>query len=64
MRANETMLPWHELERHLFYLAGLAKSEDCIKIRKTLRELVDGYQPQGEIVDLVYVKKNNDSYCM
>jgi FlaA1/EpsC-like NDP-sugar epimerase len=60
MRANETMLPWHELERHLFHLAGLAKSEDCIEIRKTLRELVDGYQPQGEIVDLVYNKKKSD----
>lgn len=60
MRANETMLPWHELHQHLLHLASLAKTEDCIEIRKTLRELVDGYQPQGEIVDLVYNKKKSD----
>ena len=56
MRANETMLPWHELERHLFHLAGLAKSEDCIEIRKPC---VSWWmkQPQWEIVDLVYVRK-------
>lgn len=30
---------------------------DCVLIRQVLRHVVDGYAPQGDIVDLVYNQK-------
>lgn len=57
MRANEIMLPWHELEAVLLSLLELTADEDCEQIRKVLRNVVSGYTPQGEIVDLVYNQK-------
>jgi FlaA1/EpsC-like NDP-sugar epimerase len=57
MRADEAFLPWSELEVILQQLLDAAKGNDCVLIRKILKQTVDGYSPQGEIVDLVFDQK-------
>ncbi|NLD01515.1 MAG: polysaccharide biosynthesis protein [Gammaproteobacteria bacterium] len=57
MRADEDFLPWVELEVVLQNLMTAAKSGDCEHIRQILRKTVDGYVPQGELVDWVYHQK-------
>ncbi|MDM7858482.1 polysaccharide biosynthesis protein [Thiopseudomonas acetoxidans] len=54
MRANEELLPWAELSDVLQHLIALAEQGDCTAIRQLLRDTVNGYTPQCEIVDLVY----------
>lgn len=56
-RANENFLPWAELEPLLQKLHQAAKDGDCVLIRQMLRQVVDGYKPQGNIVDLVFNQK-------
>jgi len=56
-RANENFLPWAELEPLLQELHQAAKDGDCVLIRQMLRQVVDGYKPQGNIVDLVFNQK-------
>ena len=57
MRADEAFLPWDELVVVLQELMSAAASGDCMLIRQLLRQTVDGYAPQGELVDLVYHQK-------
>lgn len=60
MRADEAFLPWDELVVVLQALFDAAANGDCVLIRQLLRQTVDGYVPQGEIVDLVYNQRNLD----
>ncbi len=57
MRADEDFLPWAELEVILQQLMTAARDGDCDLIRQILRKTVDGYVPQGELVDWVYHQK-------
>lgn len=57
MRADEDFLPWAELEVILQQLMTAARDGDCDLIRQILRKTVDGYVPQGELVDWVYQQK-------
>lgn len=57
MRADERFLPWNELEQELQKLMNAARTGDCIFIRQLLGELVDGYKPQGDIVDHLFTEK-------
>ena len=57
MRADEDFLPWAELEVILQQLMTAARDGDCELIRQILRKTVDGYVPQGELVDWVYHQK-------
>ncbi|HKM27048.1 MAG TPA: UDP-N-acetylglucosamine 4,6-dehydratase family protein, partial [Thiopseudomonas sp.] len=57
MRADEDFLPWAELEGVLQELVAAANSGDCVLIRQLLRQTVDGYVPQGDLVDLLYHQK-------
>ncbi len=38
-------------------LLAAVESGDCVLIRQLLRQTVDGYVPQGELVDLVFNQK-------
>jgi FlaA1/EpsC-like NDP-sugar epimerase len=57
MRADEAFLAWDELLIVLQELLSAVDSGDCVLIRQILRQTVDGYSPQGELVDLVYSQK-------
>lgn len=58
MSANEQFVPWADFVQVLKQLRTAAMQDDCIKLRQLLREYVDGYVPQGDIVDLVYKKRS------
>lgn len=57
MRADEEFLPWDKLQLVLQELLAAVDSGDCVLIRQILRETVDGYIPQGELVDWVHNQK-------
>ena len=56
MRAIEDMLPWDELKPLLESLEIEIQECNQEKIRKLLIELVPNFQPQCEIVDILYKK--------
>lgn len=58
MRANEHMLPWNEMKRLLDDLSSAVQNNEYEKIRNLLSKFVEGYQPQCEIVDYLYVEDN------
>ena len=57
MRADEDFLPWPELQKTLQELLAAVDIGDCVLIRQILRQTVDGYVPQGDLVDLVFNQK-------
>lgn len=61
MRANEQFVPWSEFCQVLEQLKSAAQQDDCITVRKLLSNYVDGYVPQGEIVDLIYNQRSLSS---
>lgn len=54
MRANESHLQWGELREVLADLVMALQTDDLHLMRQILRATVDGYKPEGEIVDLVH----------
>jgi FlaA1/EpsC-like NDP-sugar epimerase len=55
MKAHETVLPWDQLQDRLNALSLAMSVNDVPEIRGILRQLVPGYQPTGEVVDLVHL---------
>ncbi len=57
MRANEDELEWSELEPHLAYLVEACRGPAPEDIRNRLKEIVEGFVPEREIVDLVWQER-------
>ncbi len=57
MRANEAHLPWSEFSEVLEELVVAVKGDDFQCVRQILRSTVDGYQPDGEIVDWLHQQR-------
>nr|WP_275663894.1 nucleoside-diphosphate sugar epimerase/dehydratase [Ignatzschineria cameli] len=57
MRAHEDWLPWSEMKTLLEKLKTAADHNDYPTIRALLLQYVSGYQPQCEIVDLLYLDR-------
>lgn len=57
MRASEDFLPWEVLLGNLQALQEAVKEDDFVRVRQLLRDLVDGYSPEGDIVDWMHVYK-------
>lgn len=57
MRANEDYLSWEVLQNSLVALHQAVIEDDFTTLRQLLRELVDGYSPEGDIVDWMHVYK-------
>ena len=55
MKAHEDFLPWSELMPRLQALITALNANDVPLIRTQLKELVPGYQPDGEVVDWVHL---------
>ena len=60
MSANEDFIAWEQLKSKLLELLASVEHNDLETVRKLLRELVSGYVPQGEIVDLLYVQRKSE----
>jgi FlaA1/EpsC-like NDP-sugar epimerase len=54
MKAHENFLPWGELQTKLAGLSRALDFNDVPLIRTLLKDLVPGYQPDGEVVDWVW----------
>jgi UDP-N-acetylglucosamine 4,6-dehydratase len=57
MRAEETMIPWSELEQMLQALQQATKNDDFEQIRVVLQQAVSGFVPQCEIGDLLWQQR-------
>ena len=57
MRANEAHLPWSEFREVLAELVTAVRRDDFQKVRQILRATVDGYKPEGEIVDWIHCQR-------
>lgn len=53
MRAEETVIPWIELQNILEKLKHSKDNGDYFKIRQILQEHVEGFEPQCEVEDLL-----------
>jgi FlaA1/EpsC-like NDP-sugar epimerase len=56
MKAHEDFLPWDELQAKLGGLGQALDTNDVPLIRTLLKDLVPGYQPDGEVVDWVWME--------
>ena len=54
MRAHEDYVPWDELKGLLRALVDAIKADDFLRVRELLQQMVSGYTPEAEIVDLIY----------
>jgi FlaA1/EpsC-like NDP-sugar epimerase len=61
MKAHEEFLPWQELQAKLKELSVALDENDVHEIRKLLKELVPGYQPDGAVVDWVWLENEKDA---
>ncbi|NIE73900.1 polysaccharide biosynthesis protein [Pantoea sp. Tr-811] len=60
MTANEDYLAWDLLRERLGALLKAVAEDDFSRVRQLLRELVNGYTPEGDIVDWVYQQQRQD----
>ena len=57
LRAEEDFLTAEELEQHLNLLRKAEKEGDVVALKEILREVVSGFTPENEIVDVVSARK-------
>ena len=60
MQAKEDFLPWPELSKRLAALEAALDENDIPLARTLLQNLVSGYTPSSEVVDLVYRERETD----
>ncbi|PIT73896.1 nucleoside-diphosphate sugar epimerase/dehydratase [Limnohabitans sp. G3-2] len=56
MKAHEDFVPWDQLQPKLHALNQVLDANDVPQIRALLKELVPGYQPDGDVVDWVWME--------
>lgn len=61
MRADEEHLPWEELKVVLEQLFKAVHQGDYKAVRQILRDTVNGYSPEEEIVDWIYQQRGIES---
>lgn len=57
MRANESYLLWSDLRNVLSELVSMLHQDDFQRVRQLLRATVDGYKPEGDIVDFIHMQR-------
>ena len=60
MSANEDHLSWDSLKVCLSRLLDAVESDDYNAVRQLLRETVNGYSPEGDIVDWMYQERRQE----
>ncbi|KPY82539.1 Nucleotide sugar epimerase/dehydratase WbpM [Pseudomonas syringae pv. tagetis] len=61
MSANEDCLQWDVLKGRLTKLLDAVDRDDYNSVRQLLRETVNGYTPEGEIVDWMYQERSGET---
>ena len=59
LKAQEESLPFKELENYLKLLHEAELQGDVEALKNTLKEAIEGYNPEKEIVDVLYLERNN-----
>ena len=59
MKAHEDFLSWSELRSALLNLMRAVDANDVPAIRAGIKALVAGYQPDGDVVDWVWLEQNS-----
>jgi FlaA1/EpsC-like NDP-sugar epimerase len=57
MSAHEEYYPWETLKGHIRELLASLEEDDYDMVRKNLRRIVSGYNPDGEIVDWFHLQQ-------
>jgi len=57
MKAHEEFLPWPELQAQLTELMQAVETNNVPAMRAHIQRLVPGYQPDGEVVDWVWLEQ-------
>lgn len=57
LKAHEDFVPWPRLSGRLQELTAALSLNNVPEIRRLLKELVPGYQPDGEVVDWVHMEQ-------
>ncbi len=57
MSAHEEYYPWEILKGHIRELLASLEDDDYDMVRKNLRRIVSGYNPDGEIVDWFHLQQ-------
>ncbi|AIN57266.1 membrane protein [Pseudomonas soli] len=60
MSAQEDYLDWESLKSRMAVLLDAISSDDYAVVRQQLREMVSGYNPDGEIVDWIYLQRRRE----
>jgi FlaA1/EpsC-like NDP-sugar epimerase len=55
MKAHEEFLSWPVLQQHLAELMTAVDANNVPQMRELIQKLVPGYQPDGDVVDWVYL---------
>jgi FlaA1/EpsC-like NDP-sugar epimerase len=61
MKAHEDFLPWSELYEQLQELMLAVDANEVSKIRQLIKQLVPGYQPEGDVVDWVFLAQSDST---
>jgi hypothetical protein len=61
MKAHEEFVPWALLQIKLSELNQALDANDVPLIRALLKGLVPGYQPDGEVVDWVWMENEKSA---
>lgn len=61
MKAHEHFMPWKLLCEKLIDLSNAARMNDVALTRTLLKQIVSGYQPEGDVVDWVYLARKKKS---
>ena len=59
MKANESEMSWEKLKGHLEFLAEACRKPDPKAIRDRLGEVVEGFEPEQELVDIVWQEQQD-----
>ncbi|MNZ96547.1 UDP-N-acetyl-alpha-D-glucosamine C6 dehydratase [compost metagenome] len=57
MKANEELMSWETFKIALAELLKAVERGDYSRVRQLLREVVNGYSPEGDIVDLIHQQR-------
>ena len=59
LKAQEVSLSQAELQEYLVSLEDALEQGDVVALKKVLKEAVSGFEPNDQVVDIVYLQKNN-----
>ncbi len=61
-KTKDPFIPWHKLSKSLTELKQYTDEEKIYEIIDLMQKIVTGYNFNGEIVDQIFLKKNNQKY--